>query len=259
MVGRRKVLGWAALIIPLAASMGQGALSDVTVSLGTLQNSDAFVQFVDVYSQAYGYTQNGLGGSSEDFHDGASIPYIASANANGLSPQARATAQTNFKYVTSHTYADTSGGTSSRAWAWASQDWLLNVTTPEDGTFTAPYTIAWDLESGAGETATGDAYWGLFLYDTTVNSSGELVANDLVASSWLPFSLVVSNGDSSLFSYPDAMTLKYEFSSAGAYDLKLMVDPESTAAPLPGAVLLGSLGLGVSGWLLRRRERSVPA
>jgi hypothetical protein len=240
-------------IISLTASTGWGSLSfsSVDVSLGGLSNNDSFIQFDVVnspYSQSQGDTQNDLGGTSS-VHN-AQLAAVTSADAAGLSPQARATAYTGWGSVVSHAYADMSGGAPSRAYAMAVQDWLLSVTGAGNGTFAAPYTITWDLRSSVGETASGNSYWGLLLYDDS---------SSLVASAWESFSLPVSNGASSLSSYADTLTLNYDFSSPGTYDLRLYTDAEATVVPVPGATLLGSLGLGVAGWLVRRQGRSIPA
>jgi hypothetical protein len=62
MVKSKKMLGLAMLvIIPLAASVGQGSMCYVDVSVGSLAVPG---DLVDIYSYSYGYAEDGLGNSS---------------------------------------------------------------------------------------------------------------------------------------------------------------------------------------------------
>jgi hypothetical protein len=245
MVKSKKMLGLAMLvIIPLAASVGQGSMCYVDVSVGSLAVPG---DLIDIYSYSYGYAEDGLGNSSV-----ASDPQYAFgsvADAAGLLPQARAKALTVAGYAGATAYASMAGDVTSRAYANAQQFWLLDVAGTGHREFTAPISIDWDLESGVGDEAYGDTYLSLFLFD----DADQVLTEAPISTSWY-----VADGsfDSSGSPWTDSLTLAYDFTSPGQYTVMLYADVQAVAAPLPGAVLLGSLGISFAGWLLRRRGTS---
>jgi len=98
------------------------------------------------------------------------------------------------------------------------------------------------------DDTSGTTFYASF-YSDRAPIWGDFYAKDGRAASADIFNTVYNAG----FSVPDPDILAYPVSNGSVYDHLLVPDTTSTQVPAPAALVLGSMGVGLTGWLRRKR------
>jgi hypothetical protein len=132
--------------------------------------------------------------------------------------------------------------------AWLHTSWTQarlyqQFTASEGDVLTFDYF--WDTSSQLPQQGRGTGYLSpMTLFDHSVSSDGDFSATD-----WIPFTYEIP--------WSGSFTLLFEvagsYSSIGVDNVRLT--PAAAPVPIPGAALLGALGLSFAGWRLRGRTR----
>jgi len=197
------------------------------------------------YYEAYATSADTAGGFDEDFQSGADWVFVMASipaggaigwvdpTIGGSSAEAQAVASTPGFGAASYGYALGAG--------------VFEV--PDGGAvgFAADYEIGFDLSTDmAGDSAGGSAIVALTLYDEFDN---------VVDEDFFDIYPYVQDGDDASDSILGTLSVSGMFAPGGIAKVMFSADAEAMAysVPAPGALLLGTFGAGLAGWLRRRR------
>jgi hypothetical protein len=180
-----------------------------------------------------------------DVKDDYTVPGYSSAYASTSQSWGESKADTTADYLSAANYAS-AGGVSRESWGYGSTIYRLYFTLSNEETIDIDYEL------------TGDVWVESTIVDGSAFSVG-------LAGIWIdgtmeydsdPFwdDYVEVNGIGSVSKdLSDSGTISYLF-DAGSHEITFLVDTyENAVVPVPGAVLLGGIGVGIVGWLKRRR------
>ena len=231
------------LAVALVASVGQAAgQAGVGATAGPV-NSASLVVPIGEYHEGYAYCADSAGGLDEAGPVGDSSPVyagagIGSGGAEGMTGPMAAVATAS---------ATPGAGVSAASYGYGYNAIQFLVLDTVPVTFTADYLIDIGLSTDvAGDTAGGSAVVALSLYDEL----GNLVDEDVF--DLYPY---VENGDDFYGTPYGTLSVSGLFATGTLATVTVWADAEAMAysVPAPGALLLGTFGAGLAGWLRRRK------
>jgi hypothetical protein len=256
----RRLLGFCGvflLTVALTASVSQASLSDLTVT-GTLVKSNAVTyDGMAIKCSSHAFAQNDLGASlsQTDYWPSSSLDSSASRTLDGASASASTTSLNVLIGAASANDPVLNASTLARAEAWQEMYFHVPYGSDPTVTFTANLSIDEFLQTAiVGDWAKSKAEWGLDLYSGDTKLIG--------LSDWSPKDAKDGEPPYDVTTL-DSLSVSAQFAAGAIGHLRVWVkaDVEAFTAefippppeiPAPGAILLGSLGVGLVGWLRRR-------
>jgi len=229
------------LAVAMAASVGQAAGKAYAGSTLGPVGIPAEAIPLGLYNEVYAYSVDSAGGLDEDMLGGADPLSASAATANG---GAQGSADST---VGALAVAVPAVGVSAASYGYGFSAFQFVAAVGGPLTFAAPYELLIDLSTDlVGDTAGGSAMVVLSLYDEV----GALLDEDVF--DLYPY---VENGDFGTWNPSGTLSVSGTLPEGAVGTVTLWADAEAMAysVPAPGALLLGSLGAGLVGWLRRRR------
>jgi len=228
------------LVLAASSSVANASFSKVFTD-GTL-TVPAGISGLSPYSESWAEAWDSTPNSDLDDDWG----YVTNTDALANIGSASQHSWTTNLYVASKALAAPPQFVESDAWGGAGQYWEFTATAGYK-TFTLDYTISQDMATDViGEWA--NVYESAYLY----------LENETSGQQWVAYSCIskhVQDGDS--FSRLDTRFLsvegKFLSGDTGYVVFEAYSDAEAYTIPAPGAILLGGIGVGLVGWLKRRR------
>jgi hypothetical protein len=180
-----------------------------------------------------------------DVKDDYTVPGYSSAYASTSHSWGESIADTTADYLSAENYASADGSVS-ESWGYGSTIYRLYFTLGSEETIDIDYDLTGNV--WAESTSVDGSAFSLGLASIWIDGTMEYDSDPL----WDDY--VEVNGIGSAFKdLSDSGTISYLF-DAGSHVVAFYMDTyENAMVPAPGAILLGSIGVGLVGWLKRRR------
>ena len=186
-----------------------------------------------------------LTGTPVDVDDDYTVPGYSYAYASTTHSWGESKADTAADYLRAENYAS-AGGSASESWGYGLAIYSLSFTLSTAQTIDVGYTLTgnvWAQSNIVGGSAFSVGLACIEIDNTMVYDSDP---------SWDDYVEVIGIGSASK-DLSDSGNISHFF-SVGSHEIAIFVDTyENAVVPAPGAILLGSIGIGLVGWLRRRR------
>jgi hypothetical protein len=180
-----------------------------------------------------------------DVSDDYTVPGYSSAYASTSQSWGESKADTTADYLSAANYAS-AGGVSRESWGYGSTIYRLYFTLSGGATIDIDYELTGNV--WAESTIVDGSAFSVGLASIRIDTI-EVYDSDPL---WDDYVEVNGIGSASK-DLSDSGTISHLF-GAGSHEIAFYVDTyENAAVPAPGAILLGGIGIGIVGWLKRRR------